>query len=180
MWEIDSLCWIWHFREIMLSVCDTRKPHHKVLLLLSFHIVLLGFLLSSSSAVFVVLVRQTCSLHYNKRMFKLAWFGELSAHQTKAYCHVFHKYETVPKVVLQIHGKFTDISKMSIWVLAKPVHLEIHGKVDDSIVYCHVVKERQLSMLVFHLRWSVGSQQLPPNGPRSHSPFHPLHGCCVW
>lgn len=50
---------------------DMRKPHHKVHFLLIFLIVLLGCL-SSSPAVFVVLVREACSLYYSKRMFKIA------------------------------------------------------------------------------------------------------------
>lgn len=57
-----------------MSVCDMREPHHKdcmLLFLLGFHIVLLTCL-SSSPAVFVVLVMEGCLLHYSQRMFKLA------------------------------------------------------------------------------------------------------------
>lgn len=106
------------------------------------------------SHCFVVLVTETCSLHCNKGCLNWPDFRAVGL-QTKLHCCMFRKCKAVPQA--GVMGQ-SQTSKQSIWVSAKLVYPSVYRKVEDSVECSHVMKEMHLSTLVFHLRWSVGSQ----------------------
>lgn len=124
--------------------------------------------LSSSSSVFVVLVREACSLNYNKRMFNLAWFGKLSAHQTQHYCHVFCKYKAQSSSIdsWEVHRHKQNVHLSVV----KPVYLSICGRVE--VLYTDMSWRRCIFPHLFFTldgQWDLSNYHLMDLGHTHHS-----------
>lgn len=135
--------------------------------LLSFCIVLFSCLPSSSTG-FVVLVRETCSLHCNKGC--LNWLDLRAVrHQTKLYWCVFHKCKTVPQA-----GVMGWSQTLANWAFEYQLCLytQIYLERERILLYAHMSWRRCIFPHLFFTsdgQWDLSNYHLMDLGHTHHS-----------